>query len=120
MNNELQITGRVSQHLDVQTGEGAKGPWRKGGVVIDTGDQYNPHVAIQAWNDKLDELPDVGATVTAHVNINSREYQGKWYTDVTLWKYDIEDPAQGNNEWAQDPSEATAQDFGAADSGLPF
>ena len=100
--SELQITGRVSQHMDEQTGEGKNGTWRRGGVVLHIPGKYPKDVALDVWGDDLDKLPSTGDTITAHIDLQSREYNGKWYTNAKMWKYDTEDPAQGNNDWADD------------------
>ena len=40
-----------------------------------------------AWGDKIDEFAIRNAeTITASVNLESREYNGRWYTDVKAWR----------------------------------
>lgn len=53
--------------------------------IINTDGSHPKTVAVKCWLDKL-QPPAKGSRVTAHVNIASREYNGKWYTDVTAWK----------------------------------
>jgi hypothetical protein len=39
------------------------------------------------WGDKIDQFPvKEGDAVTVHFDIESREYNGRWYTDVKAWK----------------------------------
>ena len=40
-----------------------------------------------AWGDKIDQFNiQKGETVTASIDLESREYNGRWYTDVKAWK----------------------------------
>ena len=46
------------------------------------------------WNDKanINGLTP-GTKITAHINIESREYNGRWFTDVKVWKFEIANAA---------------------------
>lgn len=86
----LEIKAKVVSILEVQTGESAKGTWNKGGYVIETNDKYPKKIAIDLFNDRLDDCPKVGEIVTSHLNVESREFNGKWYTNISAWKIDKE------------------------------
>jgi len=89
---ELSIKGKVVAILEVATGEGKNGTWKKGGYVIETEGQYPKTVAIELFNDTLENhCPKVGEVVTSHLNITSREYNGKWYSNVGAWKVEKSD-----------------------------
>ena len=61
--------------------------WRKGVFILETQDQYPRKVAISILNDNIDKYPtQVGTVVTAHIEIESREWNGKWYTEVKAWQ----------------------------------
>ncbi len=109
----MEIKGKVVSILDVQTGEGKNGTWKKGGYVIETEGQYPKQIAIDLFNDKLDSCPKVGEVVTSHINIESREFNGKYYTNVSAWK--IEGSASTNDVPAQQNIGA-----GAEPDDLPF
>lgn len=100
---DIQITGEVVKILEEKSGESAKGPWRKQDFILETDGQYPRKVCITQWGDRIDEF-DVreGETLTVHVDIESREYEGRWYTDVKAWKVEREEPAR---EEAPDPGE---------------
>ena len=84
---DLQIEGKVVQILEEQSGTGKNGPWRKQEFILETQDQYPKKVCITQWGDKIDEFNvQQGEQLTAHVDIQSREYNGRWYTDVKAWK----------------------------------
>jgi len=83
MNN--QITGTV---IDVQTKSGTSSQgkeWTKDIIVVQTEGQYPKKVAVTNLNGKI-QTPQIGENVTISVNIESREYNGTFYTDVQAWK----------------------------------
>lgn len=111
----MEIKGKVVSILEVQTGEGKKGTWRKGGFVIETEGQYPKNIAIDLFNDILDKCPKVGDVVTSHLNIESREFNGKWYTNISAWKL------EGNSANTQSTQGAPAPITGGAEpDDLPF
>src|SRR5690625_4516388 len=84
----LEITGKVQQILEVQKGEGANGPWQKGGFVVEYGDNFPKSVCCTVWGDRLSEVNalNIGDSVKVSLDIQSREYNGRWYTDVRPWR----------------------------------
>lgn len=85
----MEITGRIIQLLPLQTGQGKNGVWKKQDFVIETEGQYPKKVCISAWGDKVSENMLVeGKEVTVSFDIESREFNGRWYTDVRAWRVD--------------------------------
>lgn len=86
----LEITGKVIAKLPQQSGQGKNGSWIKQDFVIETQDQFPKKVCISLWGDKAKELDAfaIGDTLKAGINIESREFNGKWYTDVKAWRID--------------------------------
>ena len=84
----MEISGTLIAILDTQTGVGKNGPWKKQGFVIETKDKFPKKVAIQAWNDAADSVEKLkpGTSVKVSFDVESREYNGKWYTDLKAWK----------------------------------
>jgi hypothetical protein len=114
----LQITGTVQQVLEEQTGEGRNGPWRKQEFILETAGEYPKQVCVVVWGDNIDKFAVQGEEkLTVHLDIASREYNGRWYTDVKAWK--VERDAGG--EIGPPPFDADAP-FPAADDvdGMPF
>lgn len=85
--SELTISGRIALILPLQTGTSKAGnPWKKQGYVIDTGGQYPKKVCFSLFGDKIDQFPlQVGQDVTVSIGIESREFNGRWYTEVNAW-----------------------------------
>jgi hypothetical protein len=122
----LDIKGRLVQVLPKESGEGRNGRWEKQQFVIETMEQYPKKVCIVLWGDKISLLDGVnqGDELTVSVNIESREYNGRWYTDVRAWKLERsagQDPAPGELPdvgESQDPLDVTEDDSPTDD--LPF
>lgn len=84
----MEIKGRVIQVLPEERGQGQRGEWRKQTFILEYGDQYPKLVAFQAWGDK--QIPNVGEDVTVQFDVESREYNGRWYTSATAWRIDVQ------------------------------
>lgn len=123
---DLQITGKVIQILEEQTGEGRNGPWRKQEFVLETPGQYPKQVCLVQWGDAIDKANvQEGETLTAHIDIQSREYNGRWYTDVKAWRVERPNPAAGGGSGESPPAfadEPWPEDSGdsGGDDDLPF
>ena len=57
----LELEGTLAQKLPVQSGNSARGPWAKQEFIL--------------------EYPD-----GMSFNLKSREYNGRWYNDLQIWK----------------------------------
>lgn len=88
----MEVKGRVVKVLQEEKGESKAGKaWFKSGFVIETFDQYAKTIALTVMSEKLMPVVKglkIGEEVTAHINIESREYQDKYFTNVTAWKID--------------------------------
>ncbi len=97
----LEITGRLIQKMEPQSGIGKTGnSWQKQEFVIETIEQYPRKVCANLWGDKIDILStlNIGDTIIVSFNIESREFNGRWYTDVRAWKIEkqgVEVPQAG-------------------------
>jgi hypothetical protein len=114
----MEISGNIIQVLPLQTGEGKNGPWKKQDFVIETESQYPKKVCISMWGDRIDEnMIKVGNGVTASIDVESREYNGRWYTDVKAWKLEGNTVSEGGDDIAV-PADIPAAVEGEDD--LPF
>lgn len=99
----LEIKGKVLQLGQSATGEGRNGVWVKQELIIETEEQYPKKVCLMCWGERADEAKafTVGERIKASINIESREYNSKWFTDVKVWRFDRESqpsvPSQGND-----------------------
>ena len=85
----MELTGKITQVLPEKSGTSARGPWRKQEYVIEIPGDYPKQVCFMVWGDKIDQFSiQPGQDVTVHVDLESREYNGRWYTDVKAWRVD--------------------------------
>lgn len=83
----MQLQAKLVQLLPVQTGEGKNGTWKKRDIIVETEGQYPKKVCVSIWGDKADEsVLQVGNMLNISFDVESREYNGRWYTDVKAWK----------------------------------
>ncbi len=100
MTMALEIQGKLMKIMEPVTGDGRNGAWTKQDFLIETFETYPKKVYISAWGDKIDQLKrfQPGQDIKASINIESREYNERWYTDIKVWKIDPADataPAPG-------------------------
>lgn len=88
----LEITGKLIRKLDLQEGVGKTGNnWRKQEFIIETQEQYPRKICANFWGDKIDMLSkaNIDDEVKISFDIESREFNGKWYTDIKAWKLEV-------------------------------
>lgn len=87
----LEISGKFVKSLPAESGTGKKGTWVKQSFVIETEDQYPKKICVTAWGDLCDTVDSIkpGSSVKASINLESREYNGKWYSDIKAWKIEV-------------------------------
>ena len=97
----MELEGRIVRKLNVQTGTSARGAWAKQEFILEYQEGNFPsQVCMNVWgDDKVKELDkyQVGDKVKVSFNLSSREYNGRWYTDVRAWRMEPANaaPAQG-------------------------
>jgi hypothetical protein len=86
----MEITGKVVRLGGLTEGTSAKGPWRKQDLIIETDEQYPKTVCLTCWTNQINEIQSMtpGQLIKAQIDISSREFNGKWYTDVRVWRFD--------------------------------
>jgi len=82
--------GRIQQIGEVQQ---ITDKFSKQEIIVNTNDEYNPLICVQLINDKisLSEGLEQGYLINCHVNIISKEYNGKYFTNVNCWKIETLD-----------------------------
>ncbi|MBQ9892402.1 MAG: DUF3127 domain-containing protein [Bacteroidales bacterium] len=86
----LEIEGKISQKMAVQSGQGARGTWARQDFVLEYMDGNFPSaICFTAWGqEKVNDLAkfQVGDSVKVSFNIRGREYNGRWYNDLRVWR----------------------------------
>ena len=120
----MELTGKVIKKLEPITGQSAKGQWKKQEIIVETPGQYPKKVCLMVWNDKVDlNSVQEGQTIKAYIEPESREYNNKWYTDIKLWKMEIQGTGAAPQGTPNDipPPPPPPDDYDVAnDDVLPF
>jgi hypothetical protein len=85
------LTGRITTITAEESGQSKAGKtWRKRTVVIETDGQYPKLVALTQFGDAIDKVAlGEGQTVTASFDVESREYNGRYYTEAKAYRFDV-------------------------------
>ena len=123
----MEISGKIIKKLDAVTGNSARGEWKKQEFIIETEDKYPKQVCISAWAEKVDELTkfNINDKVKLSLNAESREYNGRWYTDLRFWKIEMIGATSSTNTINPSPAAPVVEDFSNFDNNqesddLPF
>ena len=89
----MEISGKVIKALTLQSGQGKNGVWKKQEYIIEIpSEKFPKKVCIAIWGDNIEKFSiREGNSITAGIDIESREYNGKWYTDIKAWKVTMND-----------------------------
>ena len=110
----MEITGKLIQLLPEVSGESARGPWVKGGFVIETEGDYPRKVAFVTFGEervaRAKSIP-MGTLVQVNFNPESKEFNERWYTDLRASRIQPfvpgqMPPAAGGYNWAGAPAPA--------------
>lgn len=86
----LELEGRIKTKLPVQSGTSARGAWARQDFVVEYQDgNYMSEACFSAWGqDRVDELARFGEgdAVKVSFNVRAREYGGRWYNDLRVWR----------------------------------
>ena len=93
----MDVVGKIIQVLPLQEGVGRNGnPWKLQGYVLETFDQYPRKVHFEVFGeDRIKQNPcDIDQVVTVSFDIESREFNGRWYTSIRAWRIQQGDVTQ--------------------------
>ncbi|MEP6749103.1 MAG: DUF3127 domain-containing protein [Bacteroidota bacterium] len=117
----MDISGKITQLLAAQTGSGKNGQWKKQEFILETGDTYPKKICIAVWGDKIDlNSFKIGDALDVSFDVESREYNGKWYTDVKAWKVNAAKKQDGGGKADPAPPSEVYFDETTQGDDLPF
>ncbi len=105
-----ELTGKILLKLPEQTGTGRNGQWSRQDFIVESQEQFPRKICFSAWGDKVALLKSFKPEdiIKVFFNIESREYNGKWYTDLRVWK--LETAGQGDVKRTEAYSESGPAD----------
>lgn len=117
----MQLKGKLIECLPVQTGTSKNGEWKKQDIIVETDGQYPKKVCVTIWGDKMNkENLQVGKNLMIDIDIESRCYNNRWYTDIKAWRIES---AEKDKEVAKNtvqPVNFNQDQFEEEDDELPF
>lgn len=119
----MDIKCKLLDKLAVQSGTSARGPWSKQDFIVETLEQYPRKICMNVWGqEKVNELEgyNAGEQLLISVNIESREFNGRWYTDVRAWRIQREAPEVAAPPVQGDPFMGVSADTEDDGGDLPF
>lgn len=96
----MEVVGKIIQVLPEQSGIGKNGnPWKVQPYVLETVEQYPRKVHFEVFGEeRIKQNPcDIDQLVTVSFDIESREFNGRWYTSIRAWKIQQGDTTQPEN-----------------------
>lgn len=83
----MDFEGVVLKKLPAVQGETPRGKWYRQDVLFEVPGDYTRKIVVTFFN-KMDEVDSLqeGATYLVSINIDAREYQGRWYNDIRAWR----------------------------------
>jgi hypothetical protein len=85
----MEIQGTLKQILPLESGESKSGKaWQKQTIIVETQETYPKSIAVEVSEKAISRLQDyqIGHIITCSINIESREYNGRWFTSIKCWK----------------------------------
>ena len=86
----MDIIGKVIQKLDIQSGTSATTgkTWQSLTFIIETIENYPRKVAIELFGEQRikDNPVEIDQVYTISFDLESREFNGRWYTSARAWK----------------------------------
>lgn len=124
----MEIEGRIIADLPLQQGVSKAGnPWKKKEWVLETFGNYAKKVKFDFFGDRVDSNHlELGKMYAISFDLESREFNGRWYTDVRAYAArEIQGPSAGAGYPQQpygQPAAPAAAPFGqpASPSASPF
>ena len=87
----MELQGKCIAALPIESGTSKSGnAWQKQNFVIETAGQYPKKVCFQLFGDKVNDCPNVGEEVKVSFDPESREWNGRWFTQLNAWKVEVE------------------------------
>lgn len=84
----MEIEGKLIQDLGIQEGiSKANNPWKKQEWILETTGSYPHKVKFTVFGERrIDELKLIcGESYRISFDLDSREFNGRWYTDVNAY-----------------------------------
>lgn len=113
----MEILGILVKKEALEKGKNENGnEWQRITAVFQTVEQNPKNVAVVFINNNVNQIVEkkIGVLYRVQADAESRNYNGRWYTDLRGWKckpaYQIEEPAQASEALGQETAPQTAEE----------
>lgn len=88
----LEFSGKLLKKLPLQSGTSANGTWSRQEIIIEIPGTFPQQVCVSLWGDRVNDVVKYveGDILKVSFSLQSREYNGRWYTDVRAWRLEKE------------------------------
>lgn len=99
----MQVAGKIIHLLPVQTGTGRNGEWIKQEFILETQEQYPKKICISTFGLLATSMDSYSQDdeIIAYYNLESREYNERWYTEVRAFKIEKPKAKSSSDETTQ-------------------
>ena len=87
----MKVQGKITKILEKVTGQkkDGSGDWVKQNFIVTTDEQFNNLYCFEVFGaekvDNLTKFNKVGDLVTVEFNVQTNEWQGKYFTSLQAW-----------------------------------
>jgi len=98
---DLKIKCKVLEKLPITKGTSKNGKeWQKGEVILltDYDSDYPKKLAVTLFGDKVDKIYNplkIDNFYELSLNVESKEFNGRWFTEASAWRYEFIDTLEG-------------------------
>lgn len=113
----LEITGILEKFLPIESGtsKATSKEWKKQNFLVKTNEEFNNTYCFEVFGEEkveaLTKYQKEGDTVKVVFNVNTNEWNGKYFTSLSAWRIE-------KSEIAQAP--VAAKELNNEPDGLPF
>lgn len=103
----MYIQAKVLRLFDIQTGQSARGSWKKRDFLVETIAKLPRKINLSLRGEAVDQFKfNVGDALKISIDIESREYNNRWYTEVKAWKIEpfTEEDSYNANSFSDEDS----------------
>lgn len=124
----MEVTGKIIMAFPEVSGvaKATGNPWKKREYVLETHETYPKKIFFDFFGERADQYPlSVGDEITLSFDIDSREYQGRWYVSIRGWKAEkagnaMPTPPANNDPFAGMPPAPPMGSLDGPNDDLPF
>ena len=95
----MEIIGKIITVAPIERGNSSRGPWSRATIVVEyESGQYPKTIALQNSRDAENFARlQIGQIGKFFFDTKTREFNGKYYTDINCWKWEIQNSQTSSN-----------------------